>query len=100
VQRAALARLQDDAADPRIQRQPRQLGAHRRELVVVVHRAQFVQQSGSRPAMARREGGSMKGNSSTPPRRSDFMRRITPASEERRISGSVKRGRPLKSFSS
>jgi hypothetical protein len=28
------------------------------------------------------------------------MRRITPASDERRISGSVKRGRPAKSFSS
>ena len=28
------------------------------------------------------------------------MRRITAASDERRISGSVKRGRPAKSFSS
>ncbi len=28
------------------------------------------------------------------------MRRMTAASEERRISGSVKRGRPAKSFSS
>ena len=42
----------------------------------------------------------MNGNSSTSPRCSDFMRRITPASEDRRISGSVKRGRPRKSFSS
>ena len=42
----------------------------------------------------------MNGNSSTSPMRSDFMRKITPASELRRISGSVKRGRPLKSFSS
>ena len=39
----------------------------------------------------------MKGKSSTTPRCSDFMRRMTPASDERRISGSVKRGRPAKS---
>jgi len=42
----------------------------------------------------------MKGKSSTLPSPSDFMRRITPASEERRISGSVKRGRLAKSCSS
>ncbi len=42
----------------------------------------------------------MKGKSSTCPRCSDFIRKITPASDERRISGSVKRGRALKSFSS
>ena len=50
--------------------------------------------------MARLDGASMNGKSSTTPRCSDFMRKITPAKDERKISGSVKRGRPAKSLSS
>ena len=42
----------------------------------------------------------MNAKSSTAPRRSAFMRRITPASELRKISGSVNFGRPLKPASS
>ncbi len=42
----------------------------------------------------------MNGNCVTSPRCSDFMRRMTPASELRKISGSVKRGRLLKLASS
>ena len=44
LQRLALARLQDHAAHARVERQARQLHAHGRELVGVVHRAQFAQQ--------------------------------------------------------
>jgi hypothetical protein len=77
LQRAAFTRLQDHAAHARVQRQARQLRAHRRELVVVVHRAQFVEQLVAVGDGAPR-GRSMKGKSSTTPRCSDFMRRITP----------------------
>ena len=51
-------------------------------------------------AIARLDGGSMNGNSCTRPSPSEASRRITPASEERRISGSVNSGRALKSSSS
>jgi hypothetical protein len=44
--------------------------------------------------IARRWGGSMKAKSSTLPSRRAFMRKITEASELRKISGSVKGGRP------
>ena len=87
AQRAALARLEDHAADARVERQPRQLAADRRQLVGVVDRAQLVEQLVAVGDRAARGGGSRNGKSSTRPRRSDFMRRITPASEERRISG-------------
>ena len=43
----------------------------------------------SRRAIARSDGASRNGNSSTSPSFSASMRRITPASDERRISGSV-----------
>ena len=43
----------------------------------------------------REPGASRKGKSSTLPIFSAFMRRITEASEERRISGSVNSGRSL-----
>ena len=45
-------------------------------------------------------GASKNGNSATSPRCRDFMRKITPAKELRRISGSVKAGRVVRSFSS
>jgi hypothetical protein len=51
-------------------------------------------------AIARRGGASTNGNSSTLPRPSDCIRRMTPASDERTISGSVNRGRAAKSASS
>ena len=44
VQRLAIARLQDHAANARVQRQFGQLGAHGRQLVVIVHRAQLAEQ--------------------------------------------------------
>src|SRR5206468_1070303 len=44
-------------------------------------------------------GGSRKGNAATSPKSTAAMRRITDASDERRISGSVKRGRAAKSSS-
>jgi hypothetical protein len=42
----------------------------------------------------------MKGKPTTSPRPSDFILRMTPASDERSNSGSVKRGRLPKSASS
>ena len=42
--RLAVARLQDHATHPRVERQARQLHAHGREFVGLVHRAQFGQQ--------------------------------------------------------
>ena len=50
--------------------------------------------------MARLGGASRNGKSSTLPRFSAFMRRITPASDERTISGSVNFGRDANSASS
>ena len=50
--------------------------------------------------MALGRGASRNGKSATSPKCRDIMRNITPASELRNISGSVKRGLPLKSFSS
>ncbi len=44
AQRLLVARGQDHAADPRVERQARQFAAERRERVVVVHRAEFVEQ--------------------------------------------------------
>ena len=44
VQCAATARLKDHASDPRVERQARQFGAGRRQLVGIVDRAQFVEQ--------------------------------------------------------
>ena len=41
---AALARRQHDAADARIERQPRELASARRELAVLVDRAELLQQ--------------------------------------------------------
>ncbi len=43
-QRAARARLQDHAADARIERQARQLFAHGQQTAALVHRAQLLQQ--------------------------------------------------------
>jgi hypothetical protein len=45
-------------------------------------------------------GGSRKGKSSTSPRPRDFIRRMTPASPVRLISGSVKADRVVKLASS
>ena len=50
--------------------------------------------------MALGRGASKKGNWLTSPKCKDIIRKITPASELRKISGSVKRGLPAKSFSS
>jgi hypothetical protein len=87
---APRARLQNHAAHARVQRQARQLLAHGQQIAALVHRAQLGQQLvavGNGAARGRFE----EGKCTTSPRPSDFMRRITPASEERRISGSVKR---------
>ena len=51
-------------------------------------------------AMARPDGASIKGKCSTAPKPRACIRKITAASEERRISGSVKAGLALKSASS
>ena len=50
-------------------------------------------------AIARLLGGSMNGNSCTRPKPSDASRKITPANDERKISGSVNAARALKSSS-
>jgi hypothetical protein len=94
VQCAALARLQDHAAHARVERQARELRAHGRERVVVVHRAQLVEQLvavADGPSRGPVDEGELLHRAQGS---SDFMRRITPASDERRISGSVKRGGP------
>ena len=63
--------------------------------VRVVDRAELVAAAGSRRRS--RAAAAARGTGSPRRRRgrSDFMRRITPASDERRISGSVKRGRAV-----
>jgi hypothetical protein len=56
LQRAARARFQDHAAHARVQRQFGQFAPHGRELVLVVHRAQFIEQLvavGNGPARGR-----------------------------------------------
>ena len=56
--------------------------------VAVVDRAEFLQELIAVGDRAR-VGGSRNGKASTSPRSSAAMRRITAASDERRISGSV-----------
>ena len=77
-----------------------QLAAPRRQRAIRVDRAELLQQLvavGDRARRRRRRG---TGNASTSPSASAFMRRITAASEVRRISGSVNAGRAAKSSSS
>jgi len=62
VQRLAVACLQDHAAHARVERQARQLHAHGRELVGLVHRAQLAQQLvavGDRAARGRLDEGEL-----------------------------------------
>ena len=80
------------ARDARVDRKLRELPADLRELVRLVDRAELGEELVAVGDHAR-PGGSRNGKSSTSPMRSDFMRRITAASDERRISGSVNSGR-------
>ena len=96
---AALAGSDDHATDLRVERQLGKLAADRGQLQGVVDRAEFGKQLvavGDHLRLRRVD----EGKSSTSPSLSDFMRRITPASDERRISGSVWGGRLSKSSSS
>ena len=87
-QAAALARREHHPPDAGIDRQPREIAAQRRQRARVVDGAQLLQQLVAVGDRAR-PGASRNGNASTSPRSSDAIRRITAASELRRISGSV-----------
>ena len=99
-QRLSVAGFEDHATDARIERQARQFAADGRELVGLVHRTELRQQlvAVGDGALGRRleEGKGLH----LPEAQRLLIRRITPASDDRRISGSVKRGRAAKSFSS
>ena len=92
-------RREQHAADARIDRQLRELAAERRERVLRVDRAELLEQLVAVGDRARRPARSRNGNASTAPRPSAAMRRITAASDVRRISGSVYSGRAAKSSS-
>ena len=94
----APARLQDHAADARVQRQLGELGADGRELVGLVDGAQFAKQRITvgngllRRRLEEREVLDL-------PQVQRLHAQDHAASDERRISGSVNRGRPVKSSS-
>jgi hypothetical protein len=91
-QAARVARGKNNAADARVERKTRELATEWCEAPVAIERYKFLQELipvGDRPGA----GGSTNGNASAAPSSSAAIRRITAASDERRISGSVNFGR-------
>jgi hypothetical protein len=99
VERAAVLGLQDHAAHARVQRQLGQCAAHGRELVVLVHRAEFGQQLvavGNRAALRRLDEGELLDVAQVQRLHAQNHRGQRAAQD----FGSVKACRPWKSFSS
>ena len=99
---AELVRLQHHPPEARVDRQLRELAPERREAVsraggigvpLAGSSAPSSRSSATPSRTWRASGGSRNGKSSTSPSSSAAICRITDASEVRRISGSVKRGR-------